>query len=536
MPVEPRDGDGASGTGAPDITLIGRLVNEAYRGHAVEAAPPPPGDAAPLPSPGPGAEAVARQAYDTGFADAAAGRLLGGVRGLPFAAETLRGLLPEPGRPMLHGSPTAVPAPRLYFLPHGAPAEAGRAPVPAFDAHAVRRDFPALHQTVHGRPLVWLDNAATTQKPRHVIDAVTRFYERDNSNVHRTAHALAARATEAYEGARRTVQRYLGARAPEEIVFVRGTTEGINLVAQTFGRANVGRGDEIVVTELEHHANIVPWQMLAQETGAVLRVVPITDAGEVRLDAYEQLLARRPCLVALSHASNVLGTILPVELMTRMAHAHGARVLIDGAQSVPHFRVDVQAIGCDFYVFSGHKLFAPTGIGVLYGKADLLRAMPPWQGGGNMIASVSFEGTTFADIPHKFEAGTGILAGAVGLGAAIDYLDHLGYDALSRHEHGLLEHGTRALATVDGLRIIGTAPHKVAVLSFLLDGARPEDVAAHLDRAGIAVRAGHHCAQPTMRRFSVTGTVRASLAFYNTRDDVDALVAALREIPRRPRG
>jgi cysteine desulfurase / selenocysteine lyase len=365
---------------------------------------------------------------------------------------------------------------------------------------------------------------------------VTRFYERDNSNVHRTAHALAARATEAYEGARRTVQRYLGARAPEEIVFVRGTTEGINLVAQTFGRANVGRGDEIVVTELEHHANIVPWQMLAQETGAVLRVVPITDAGEVRLDAYEQLLARRPCLVALSHASNVLGTILPVELMTRMAHAHGARVLIDGAQSVPHFRVDVQAIGCDFYVFSGHKLFAPTGIGVLYGKADLLRAMPPWQGGGNMIESVSFDGTTYADIPHKFEAGTGILAGAVGLGAAIDYLDLLGFDALGRHEHALLEHGTRALGTVDGLRIIGTAPHKVAVLSFLLDGARPEDVAAHLDRAGIAVRAGHHCAQPTMRRFSVTGTVRASLAFYNTRDDVDALVAALREMPRRPSG
>jgi cysteine desulfurase / selenocysteine lyase len=517
---------GAGGAlGAHDVTIISELANELY------AQPPASMGAEPAPS-----QALARPGGWVPQADIGAGVRhaahalpSGGIPGLPDLRD-LRGLLARPSAPAVRGGDPG--AARRSFLAAADVAATTAAPAPTFDVHAVRRDFPALHQTVHGRPLVWLDNAATTQKPQIVIDAVSSFYERDNSNVHRTAHALAARATEAYEGARRTVQRCLGARFPEEIVFVRGTTEGINLVAQTLGRAHLGPGDDIIVSELEHHANIVPWQLLARETGATLRVVPISDAGDVMLEAYRSLLGPRTKIVALAHASNTLGTILPVEIMTRMAKCFGAYVLIDGAQGVPHFRVNVDAIGCDFYAFSGHKLFGPTGVGALYGKAEVLRSMPPWQGGGNMIESVSFEATTYADIPHKFEAGTGILAGAVGLGAAIEYVSRLGPDRLHRYEHALLTYATEALTALPGIRLIGTAPHKVAVLSFVVDGARAEDVAAHLDRHGIAVRAGHHCAQPTMRRYGLTGTVRASLAFYNTREEIDALVQAVGQVPR----
>lgn len=433
--------------------------------------------------------------------------------------------------------------PRYYFVeeppasveepPEAAPTSPW-AP-PGFPVEAVRRDFPALHQTVHGRSLVWLDNAATTHKPQQVIDAVSHFYAHDNSNVHRGAHTLAARATESYEGARARVQRWLGAESPSEIVFVRGTTEGINLVAQAYGRANVEPGDEIVLTALEHHANIVPWQMLAEEREAVLRVAPITDEGEVDLEAFERLLGPRTRIVAVTHASNVLGTVLPLRLMTSLAHGHGARVLVDGAQGIPHLPTDVREIGCDFYTFSGHKMFGPTGVGVLYGRRELLERMPPWQGGGNMIEHVTFERTTYNVPPHKFEAGTGVLAEAVGLGAALDYLDAIGPGAAAQHEQQLLDHATSALAAVPGLRLIGTARHKVAVLSFVLDGIRSEDVAAHLDREGIAVRAGHHCAQPTMQRFGLPGTVRASLAFYNTAEEVDKLAGALEGLTRRAR-
>ncbi len=399
-----------------------------------------------------------------------------------------------------------------------------------FHVESIRKDFPILHQTVHGRPLVWLDNAATTQKPRQVIDAISHFYAHDNSNIHRAAHTLAARATDAYEGARDKVRRFLGASQPEEIVFVHGATEGVNLVAQTYGRKFIGKGDEIVVTEIEHHANIVPWQQLAKESGAVLRVVPVTDRGEVVLEEYERLMGPRTKFVSLAHVSNALGTVLPVRTMIQLAHRHGARVLIDGAQSVPHLPVDVQVLDADFYIFSGHKLFGPTGIGVVYGKKELLEAMPPWQGGGNMIDQVTFEHTTYQQAPAKFEAGTGILAGAIGLGTAIDYLDELGMENIAAYEHELLVHGMEALGRIPGLRLIGTAPEKASVLSFVLEGVRTEDVGRYLDQEGIAVRAGHHCAQPTMRRFGVESTVRPSLAFYNTFAEIDALAAAIRRI------
>ena len=393
----------------------------------------------------------------------------------------------------------------------------------------MRRDFPeALHQRgPPGKPLIWLDNGATTHKPRSVIEAVSHFYAADNSNVHRSAHALAARASDAYEGARAKVQLYLGARSPSEIVFVRGTTEAINLVAQAWGRGHVGPGDEVVLPVLEHHANFVPWYMLCRERGAVLRVVPITDEGEVRLDEYERLLNERTRLVALSHTSNVLGTVLPVSLMTRMAHRHGACVLVDGAQAVPHFRVNVQELEADFYAFSGHKLFAPMGIGVLYGRQEVLERMAPWQGGGSMIAHVTLDHVTYREPPVRFEAGTPSIADAVGLGAAIDYLTQLDQQAAVQYETGLLAYATQALLGVPGLRLIGTAPHKVGVLSFTLDDLPSDEVARLLDREGIAVRSGHHCAQPTMQRYGVPGTLRASLAFYNTYDEIEALVLAL---------
>lgn len=402
-----------------------------------------------------------------------------------------------------------------------------------FDLQVVRRDFPLLHQRIHGRPLVWLDNAATTQKPQSVIDAVSHFYEHDNSNVHRGAHTLAARATDAYEEARRKVQGFLGASSANEIVFVRGTTEAINLVAQSYGREHIGHGDEILITTLEHHANIVPWQMLAKEMCAVLRVVPITDSGEVRLEELERLLSSRTKLVAIAHVSNVLGTILPVREITEMAHQHGARVLIDGAQAVAHAPVNVREIDADFYVFSGHKLFGPTGVGVLYGKEQLLREMQPWQGGGNMIQNVTFEEITYAEPPAKFEAGTAILAGAVGLGAAIDYVSRIGLVNMAAYEQQLTKYAMEKLAGIPGLHLIGTAPGKVGVLSFVIDGVPTEEVGRLLDLEGIAVRAGHHCAQPTLARYGLSSSVRPSLAFYNTPEEIDKLIDALWRMARK---
>jgi cysteine desulfurase / selenocysteine lyase len=405
-------------------------------------------------------------------------------------------------------------------------------PIPKFDIEGVRRDFPALHQFVNGQPLIWLDNAATTHKPQSVIDATSQFYGRDNSNIHRAAHTLAARSTELFEGGREKVRKFLGAGDAKEIVFVRGTTEAINLVAQSYGRKNIGAGDEIIVTELEHHANIVPWQLLAEQVGATLRVIPINDRGELILDEYVKLLGPRAKLVSVAHVSNALGTINPVEQIIALAHARGVPVLVDGAQSTPHLPVNVTALDADFYVFSGHKIFGPTGIGALYGKAPLLEAMPPWQGGGHMIKDVRFEKTTYQHAPEKFEAGTPDIAGVVGLGAAIDYLFQVGIPAIAAYEHGLLEYATQALGTIPGLRPIGTAASKASVLSFVIPGVSNESIARHLDKNGIAVRAGHHCAQPAIRHFGLESSVRPSLAFYNTREEVDALARALRSLKR----
>ena len=401
-----------------------------------------------------------------------------------------------------------------------------------FHVPTIRRDFPILNQQVHGKPLVWFDNAATTQKPQSVIDAVANFYAHDNSNIHRGAHTLAARATDAYEQARQKVQAFLGASSAKEIIFVRGTTEGINLVSQTYGRKFLQPGDEIVLTTLEHHANIVPWQMIAKEKGAVLRVVPITDRGEVMLEEYQSLLGPRTRLVALAQASNALGTVLPVAEMTQMAKRYNARVLIDGAQSVAHIPVNVQQLGCDFFVFSGHKIFAPTGIGVVYAKEDLLEIMPPWQGGGNMIRNVTFEETTYAEPPAKFEAGTPNIADAVGLGAALDYVGRLGLPNIARHEQELLRYATEQLVRIPGLRIIGTAPEKVGLVSLVLKDRKTEEVGRLLDQEGIAVRAGHHCAQPSLRRYGLESTVRPSFSLYNTHEEIDRLVVAIHRILR----
>jgi cysteine desulfurase/selenocysteine lyase len=397
----------------------------------------------------------------------------------------------------------------------------------SFQVEAIRRDFPILQERVHGKPLIWLDNAATTQKPQSVIDRLSHFYAHENSNIHRAAHELAARATDAYEAARDKVRRFINAGSVNEIIFVRGTTEAINLVAQSWGRQNIRKNDEIVITWLEHHANIVPWQMLCAEAGARLRVVPVDDAGQVILDEYQKLLGPRTRLVAFAQVSNALGTVTPAQQMIEMAHRHGAKVLLDGAQSVSHMHTDVQLYDCDFFVFSGHKMFGPTGIGVVYGKYDVLEQTQPWHGGGNMIQDVTFEKTTYQPPPGRFEAGTGNIADAVGLGAAIDYLDRVGMANISRYEHDLLLYATDALLRIPGLRLIGTAREKAGVLSFVLDGFRTEDVGAGLNRQGIAVRAGHHCAQPILRRFGVESTVRPSLALYNTCEEIDALVAAI---------
>jgi cysteine desulfurase/selenocysteine lyase len=406
----------------------------------------------------------------------------------------------------------------------------GLATEPRASARDQREHFPVLDQRVHGKPLVYLDNAATTQKPQMVLDAMNRFYQMDNSNIHRGVHELSERSTRHYEEARVKIQRFINAGDWREIVFVRGVTEAINLVAYTYGRRHVQAGDEIVISAMEHHSNIVPWQILCEEKQAILRIAPINQRGELLLDEYEKLLGPRTKLVSMVHVSNALGTINPVAEITRIAHRHGVPVFIDGAQAVAHMKVDVQQLDCDFYSLSGHKMFGPTGIGVLYGKADLLNKMPPYQGGGDMIRSVSFAKTTYNDLPYKFEAGTPNIAGTIGLGAAVDYIDEIGIDRIQAYEHELLAYGTGQLERIPGLRLIGTAREKASVLSFVLEGVHPHDVGTILDREGVAVRTGHHCAQPVLEWFGVPATTRASLAFYNTKQDIDALVAGIYKV------
>jgi cysteine desulfurase / selenocysteine lyase len=401
------------------------------------------------------------------------------------------------------------------------------APAAVLDVERVRRDFPILERSVNGRPLVYLDSAASSQRPLQVLRAVERYETHCHANVHRGVHALSQAATEAYEGARERVRRFINAHSTKEIIFVRGTTEGINLVAQSYARPRFGPGDEILITGLEHHANIVPWQMVRDQTGCALKVAPINRRGEVELDQFMAMLSPRTRLVAIAHVANALGTILPVKRMIDAAHAYGAVVLVDGAQAVPHSVVDVRALGCDFYTFSSHKLYGPTGVGVLYGREELLAAMPPWQGGGDMILTVSFEKTTYNDLPYKFEAGTPNISGVVGLAAAMDYVESLGLEAIAAHEHRLLEQATRELERIPGIEIIGTAPHKAAVLSFTMAGVHPHDLGTILDAEGVAVRTGHHCAMPVMTFFNIPATARASFGCYNTEADVAALVAAL---------
>lgn len=397
----------------------------------------------------------------------------------------------------------------------------------AFDVFRIRKDFPILKQEVHGKPLVYLDNAATSQKPQQVIDALVHYYTAENSNVHRGVHYLSEIATQEYEGARSKVRTLLNAAEDKEIVFVRGTTEAINLVAYSYGRKNIGAGDEIIISAMEHHSNIVPWQMLCEATGARLRTIPMTDDGELILEEYEKLLGPRTKFVSIVHLSNSLGTINPVKKIVGMAHSYGVPVLLDGAQAVPHTTVDVRELDCDFYAFSGHKLFGPTGIGVLYGRAELLEAMPPFQGGGDMIKAVTFEKTTYNDLPYKFEAGTPNIAGAIGLGAAIDYVLGIGLDEIAAYEHELLEYGTEQLSTIDELRLIGIAKDKASIMAFYMDRIHPHDLGTILDAEGIAIRTGHHCTQPVMERFGIPATARASLAFYNTKEEIDYLVKGI---------
>ncbi|NUS44503.1 MAG: cysteine desulfurase [Mycobacteriaceae bacterium] len=427
--------------------------------------------------------------------------------------------------------PTTTP--RFYFLDEAEapPPDRGAAlPSRDFDVHAIRADFPILRERINGYPLAWFDNAATTQKPLAVIDRISAFYQHENSNIHRGAHELAARATDAYENARAAVARFIGAPTPEQIVFVRGATEGINFVAQTWGRKHIGAGDEIVISHLEHHANIVPWQMLAAETGAVIRTIPVDDSGQLRMDQFGALLSDRTKLVAVTHVSNALGTITPVAAVVEQAKRAGAVVLIDGAQSAPHIPIDVAALDAHFFTFSGHKLFGPTGIGAIYGAAEVLRDLPPWHGGGNMISDVTLERATYQPPPARFEAGTGNIADAVGLAAAIEYIETLGVENIAAYEHFLLDYATARMGEIPGLRLIGTAGHKTSVLSFVLDGHQPEAVGRALNEKGIAVRAGHHCAQPILRRFGVEATVRPSFAFYNTCAEIDRMVEVVRQL------
>jgi cysteine desulfurase / selenocysteine lyase len=415
-------------------------------------------------------------------------------------------------------------AAKVGYAPHAA------TPLSDLDVQAIRAEFPILERTVRGKPLVYLDNAATSQKPRFVLHAISEYYEKENANIHRGVHYLSEKATADYENARVRVQRFLNAAKSSEIIFVRGTTEGINLVAQTYGRTQVDAGDEILITAIEHHSNIVPWQMLCSEKGARLRVAPINDRGELLLDEYEKLLSPRTRIAAITHVSNALGTVNPVKRMIDMAHRRNIPVLIDGAQAIPHMSVDVQALDCDFYTFSGHKVYGPTGIGVLYGKAALLEAMPPYQGGGDMISSVTFEKTTYNKLPYKFEAGTPDIAGVIGLGAAIDYVTDVGMDAIAAYEQDLLAYATEKLSAISGVRIIGTAAEKAGVISFVLNDIHPHDVGTILDQEGIAIRTGHHCSQPVMDRFSIPATARASFAIYNTREDIDTLAKGIETV------
>ena len=408
--------------------------------------------------------------------------------------------------------------------------QASPLPSTALDVERIRRDFPVLHQHVHGKPLAYLDNAATTQKPKQVIEALTHYYSFDNANIHRGVHQLAERATRHYEESRIKAQRWINAADAREIIFVRGATEGINLVAQTYGRANVRSGEEVIITGLEHHSNIVPWQILCEEKDARLRVIPINDRGEILIDRFRELLNERTRLLAIGHVSNALGTINPIREVIQLAHASNVPVLVDGAQAVPHLKVDVQALDCDFYAFSGHKMYGPTGLGILYGKTKLLEAMPPYQGGGDMIRSVTFEKTLYNDLPYKFEAGTPDIAGVIGLGAAIDYLGKIGIQNIAAYEEDLLSYAEEKISRLAGVRIIGTASRKASVISFVIDGIHPHDVGTILDREGIAVRTGHHCAQPVMERFGIPATTRASLSFYNTAEEIDRLVAGIARV------
>jgi len=396
-----------------------------------------------------------------------------------------------------------------------------------YDVQEVRKDFPILHQEVNGHPLVYLDNGATSQKPRSVIDAVRHYYERDNANVHRGVHTLSERATNDYEGARDTAQRFINASDRKEVILVRGTTDGINLVAQSYGRPLLKPGDEIIISTMEHHSNIVPWQMLAAQTGAEVKVIPVNEEGELEMDAYMQMLGPKTRIVSVVHVSNAMGTLNPVKSIIDTAHEVGAVVMLDGAQAAPHLAIDVQALDCDFYSFSGHKVFGPTGIGVLYGKAELLEKMDPYQGGGDMIRSVSFDGTTYNDLPYKFEAGTPNIAGAIGLGAALDYVKNLGIDAIAAHEHDVLETATRVMSEIPGVRLIGTAKEKSSIISFVMDGVHPHDIGTVVDSEGVAIRTGHHCAMPLMKRYGLAATARASFALYNTREEAEALAGAV---------
>lgn len=466
----------------------------------------------------------------------------------PIAPSAPSAPVPQAQGPGFGGVPVTTPStePKYYFVdavvlpsgyvtpakaaPHDGTPQVGSGVRPPFDVNAVRRDFPILQERVNGRQLVWFDNAATTHKPQSVIDRLAHFYAHENSNIHRAAHTLAARATDAYEGARQRVKDFINAPDVNEVIFVRGTTEAINLVANSWGAQHIGEGDEIIVSHLEHHANIVPWQQLAAANGARIRVIPVDNSGQVLLDEYQKLLNDRTKIVAVTQVSNALGTVVPVKEIVAMAHRAGARALVDGAQSISHMRVDVQDIGADFFVFSGHKVFGPTGIGVVWGKREVLEDMPPWQGGGNMIADVTFEKTVYQPIPNKFEAGTGNIADAVGLGAAIDYVTQVGIENIARYEHELLCYGMQQLATIAGVRLIGTAADKASVMSFVLNGYSTEEVGKALNEEGIAVRTGHHCAQPILRRFGAETTVRPSLAFYNTFGEIDQMVAVVRRL------
>lgn len=552
-----------AGNGVPDQAFAALPAYEPRLGHATDGVPQATAaDAATL---RPAADGAVSQAGSTAAPHAGLDALSqqavaalgcsGPASGTPFVPGIPAGLLATPATPaaVLPGSSHAA-APQFYFVdavqlpsgfvtpakphPHGQVASTPQAQAdrhPGFDVQAVRRDFPILQERIHGKPLVWLDNAATTHKPRQVIERIAHFYAHENSNIHRAAHTLAARATDAYEHAREVVRRFIHAPEVNEVIFVRGTTEAINLVAKAWGGQNVGAGDEIIVSHLEHHANIVPWQQLAQAKGARLRVIPVDDQGQIRLDAYDKLLNDRTKIVAIGHVSNVLGTVVPVKEVVARARARGITTLVDGAQSIAHTPVDVQDIGADFFVFSGHKIFAPTGIGVLWGRRAVLEAMPPWQGGGNMIADVTFEKTVFQPLPNTFEAGTGNIADAVGLGAALEYVERIGIAAISRYEHALVDYGMQQLATIPGLRLIGTVPGKASVLSFTLEGYTTEEVGKALNAEGIAVRTGHHCAQPILRRFGVETAVRPSLAFYNTFDEVDLLVREVRKLAAQRR-